>query len=327
MKKSVAISITIVVVLILIIVLGPFYIIYEGEQAVVTRFGKIVDSTTTSGLKLKVPIVDNVVKYPKKILSWDGEAQRIPTKENQFIWVDTTARWKIVDPVKFYEAVKSVNTAYYRLNEVLDSNVRTIISENNLNEAVRSTNMINQVKVDEQVAVKVDNIKDAESLRNLTKTTTKQEEIYIGRDGLSSKMLDEANKFVGAYGIEIIDLIIRQIKYSKDLTESVYQRMIKEREQIAEAYRSYGSGQNAMWLGKAENEKKQILSEAYAQSEEIKGKADAEASRIYSEAYESNYEFFNLWRTLDSYKLTLVNTNKILSTDNPYFNVFYKETK
>ncbi len=324
MKKPIAITVIIIIAIIILFILGPFYIINEGEQAVVTRFGKIVNNTTTSGLKVKVPIVDHVVKYPKKILSWDGEAQRIPTKENQFIWVDTTARWKIVDPVKFYEAVKSVNTAYYRLNEVLDSNVRTIISENHLNEAVRSTNKINDVKVDEQV-VKVDNIKDAESLRNLTKTSTKQEQIHIGRDGLSQKMLDEANKFVGAYGIEIIDLIIRQIKYSKDLTQSVYQRMIKEREQIAEAYRSYGSGQNAMWLGKAENEKKQILSEAYAKSEEIKGKADAEASKIYSQAYESNYEFFDLWRTLDSYKQTLIKTNKILSTDNPYFKVFYNK--
>lgn len=324
MRKLATISITVLVILFALIFFGPFYIINEGEQAVVTRFGKIVSSTTTSGLKVKIPVIDNVVKYPKKILSWDGEAQRVPTKENQFIWVDSTARWKIVDPVKFYEAVKTVQNAQYRLNEILDSNVRTIISENNLTEAVRSTNKINKVKAQEQVVVKVDNIADAESLRNLTNTTTKQEKISIGRDGLSQMMLNEANKFVGAYGIQIIDLIIRQIKYSKDLTQSVYQRMIKEREQIAEAYRSYGSGQNAMWLGKAENEKKQILSSAYAKSEEIKGKADAQASTIYSDSYSSNYEFFKLWRTLDSYKQTLVNTNKILSTDNPYFDIFYK---
>lgn len=325
MKKSHIILIIIAVFIIIFVILGPFYILKEGEQAVVTRFGKIVDKSESSGLRFKLPIIDTVIYYPKKILSWDGEAQRIPTKENQFIWVDTTARWKIIDPIKFYEAVNNLSNADRRLNEILDSNIRTIISENFLKEAVRSSNKINDIKVFEQANIQVDNIEEAESLRNLTNTSTVQEPVFIGRDGLSKKMHNEAKKFVGNYGIEIIDIIIRQIRYSDDLTQSVYQRMIKERNQIAEAYRSYGIGQNSRWLGKAENDKKSILSEAFATSEEIKGQADAKASQIYADSYNEDFDFFKLWRSLESYKKTLNNTNKVLSTDIPYFDVFYRK--
>lgn len=143
MKKLVTTLVIILVILLVFLLLGPFYIVNEGEQAVVTRFGKIVDTQKTAGLKFKMPVVDNVVVYPKKILSWDGDAQRIPTKENQFIWVDTTARWKIVDPVKFYESVNTVDNGRSRLNDILDSSIRTIVSDNYLSEAVRNSNQIN----------------------------------------------------------------------------------------------------------------------------------------------------------------------------------------
>lgn len=322
MKKTVTVLVVIGVLLVIILLLGPFYILDEGEQAVVTRFGKIVSTETTAGLKFKMPVVDNVVKYPKKILSWDGDAQRIPTKENQFIWVDTTARWKISDPLKFYETVNTVANGRSRLNDVLDSTIRTVISENYLNEAVRNSNQINEIKVEEQVQ-NVDNIEDAERLRNLTVTSTQQETIKIGREGLSQRMFEMASGFTEAYGITLIDIVIRQIRYSDDLTQSVYERMIKERNQIAEAYRSYGRGQLAQWQGKTENDQKTILSEAYATSEEIKGIADAEAANIYSEAYEADPEFFQLWRSLESYKKTIPNLDKVLSTDMEYFDLMY----
>ncbi len=322
MKKTVTVLVVIGVLLVIILLLGPFYILDEGEQAVVTRFGKIVSTETTAGLKFKMPVVDNVVKYPKKILSWDGDAQRIPTKENQFIWVDTTARWKITDPLKFYETVNTVANGRSRLNDVLDSTIRTVISENYLNEAVRNSNQINEIKVEEQVQ-NVDNIEDAERLRNLTVTSTQQETIKIGREGLSQRMFEMASGFTEAYGITLIDIVIRQIRYSDDLTQSVYERMIKERNQIAEAYRSYGRGQLAQWQGKTENDQKTILSEAYATSEEIKGIADAEAANIYSEAYEADPEFFQLWRSLESYKKTIPNLDKVLSTDMEYFDLMY----
>ncbi len=322
MKKLVTTLVVLAVLLVIFLMLGPFYILEEGEQAIVTRFGKVVDTQTTSGLKFKMPVVDNVTKYTKKLLSWDGDAQRIPTKENQFIWVDATARWYISDVALFYETVGTIESGLGRLNDVIDSTIRTVISENYLNEAVRSSNQINKITVKEDVSL--ENTEDAETLRNLTATTTSQEEIKIGREGLSNKILAQASEFTKAYGITLQDIIIRQIRYSDDLTESVYTRMIKERNQIAEAYRSYGRGQLAQWQGKTENDKKAILSEAYAKAEKIKGDADAEASRIYSNAYESDPEFFNFYRTLESYKTSLTSLDKIFSTDMDYFNYLYQ---
>jgi len=267
-------------------------------------------------------LVDTVVKYPKKIMSWDGDAQRIPTKENQFIWVDTTARWRIVDPALFYQSVNTLPNAILRLNDVIDSTIRTVISENFLNEAVRNSNKINNMRVDEQVQ-NIDSLEDAEQLRNLTRTETQQESIQIGREVLSQRMLTMAHPFTSEFGIEVIDIVIRQIRYSDDLTQSVYQRMIKERNQIAEAYRSYGQGQQARWVGKTDNDKRSILSQAYAQAEKIKGVADARATQIYAQAYEKDTDFFTLWRTLESYKKTIPNLNKIFSTEMDYFNVLY----
>ncbi|MGN0906755.1 MAG: protease modulator HflC, partial [Bullifex sp.] len=250
MKKLVTTLVVLSVLLVIFLLLGPFYILSEGEQSIVTRFGKIVDTQTTSGLKFKMPVVDTVTKYPKKLLSWDGDAQRIPTKENQFIWVDATARWYISDVALFYETVGTIESGLGRLNDVIDSTIRTVISENYLNEAVRSTNKINQITVEEDVSL--ENTEDAETLRNLTATATAQESIKIGREGLSNRILEQASAFTTAYGITLQDIIIRQIRYSDDLTESVYTRMIKERNQIAEAYRSYGRGQLAQWQGKTE---------------------------------------------------------------------------
>lgn len=321
MKKLITTLVVLAVLLIVFLMLGPFYILEEGEQAIVTRFGKIVDYQTESGLKFKMPVVDNVTKYTKKLLSWDGDAQRIPTKENQFIWVDATARWYISDVALFYETVGTIESGLGRLNDVIDSTIRTVISENYLNEAVRSSNQINLITVKEDVSL--ENTEDAETLRNLTATATSQEEIKIGREGLSNKILAQASEFTKAYGITLQDIIIRQIRYSDDLTESVYTRMIKERNQIAEAYRSYGRGQLAQWQGKTENDKKAILSEAYAKAEKIKGDADAQASRIYSQAYEADPEFFSFYRTLESYKTSLVGIDKIFSTDMSYFDKLY----
>lgn len=322
MKKFITVLVVVAVLLVVFLLLGPFYVLNEGEQAVIVRFGKIVDSENTAGLKFKMPVVDNVVKYPKMLLGWDGDAQRIPTKENQFIWVDATARWSIEDPAKFYETVGSIESGRGRLNDIIDSTIRTVISENYLNEAVRSTNKINQMQVEEQIQT-VDNIEDAERLRNLTSTTTKQENILFGREAISNKILEQASAYTDEYGIKIQDIIIRQIRYSDDLTESVYTRMIKERNQIAEAYRSYGRGQLATWQGKTENDKKALLSQAYAESEKIKGEADAKATEIYSKGYAEDPKFFEFWNMLESYKKTIPNLDKILTTDMPYFDTLY----
>ncbi len=325
MKKLLTTLVVIVVLLVILVALGPFYIIEQGQQAVVTRFGKIVATDTDPGLKFKFPVIDNVVRYSNKILSWDGDAQRIPTAENQFIWVDATARWRISDPQKFYEAVTTLEQGWARLDDVIDSTIRTVITGNNLREAVRNSNIINEIQSQPEILQQEDEEVDVEELRKLTFTTTTYETVTRGRNALSEEMYDIASDLTPDYGIELIDIIIRQIRYSEDLTESVYNRMIKERNQIAEAYRSYGEGKKAEWLGKLDNERKTVISEAYRESEGIRGTADAEAAEIYADAYERDPEFFSFWRSIESYRKTLPNFRKTLTTDMDYFKYLYNE--
>ncbi|MHB9151408.1 MAG: protease modulator HflC [Spirochaetales bacterium] len=324
MKKSLIIVAAIAVVIAGIFIAGPFFILNEGEEAVVVRFGKIMKVYEDAGLKFRSPFVDDVIKYPKKLLSWDGEKQRIPTKENQFIWVDTTARWRISDPIKFYESVGSLESAYGRLDDVIDSAVRTVISSNYLREAVRNSDEI--MKSGAIETFQTGESEGSSSLEELTISQTQFEKIEKGRKVLSDEMIKIVASIVHEYGIEVLDIIPRQIKYSEELTDSVYQRMIKERNQIAQAFRSYGEGKKAEWLGKLENEQRSILSSAYAKSETLKGKADAEATKIFADAYGRDPSFFEFWKAMESYKATVPNFKKTLSTGMEYFKYLYSPT-
>ncbi|WP_304221759.1 protease modulator HflC [Gracilinema caldarium] len=322
MKRLISILVVIAVLFIAILVAGPFYTLDEGEQAVVVRLGQIVEVKKDAGLHLKTPFLDDVIKYPKKIMSWDGEKQRIPTKENQFIWVDTIARWRISDPKKFYESIGNLESAYARLGDVIDSAVRTIIAENWLRETVRNSNIIRETKGSTE-NFEVGSDQDAGQLSAFTKTDVTYEEVQKGRRKLAEEMLNLSRKLVPEYGIELIDVVPRQIKYSDELTQSVYNRMIKERSQIAQAFRSFGEGKKAEWEGKLENERRSLLSAAYEKAEKIKGTADAEATKIYAQAYSKDPEFFEFWRSIESYKTTLPKFNKTLSTDMDYFRYLY----
>ena len=324
MKKTLIIVAAIAVIIAGIFIAGPFFILNEGEEAVVVRFGKIMKVYQDAGLKFRSPFVDDVIKYPKKLLSWDGEKQRIPTKENQFIWVDTTARWRISDPIKFYESVGSLESAYGRLDDVIDSAVRTVISSNYLREAVRNSDEI--MKSGAIETFQTGESEGSSSLEELTISQTQFEKIEKGRKVLSDEMIKIVASIVPEYGIEVLDIIPRQIKYSEELTDSVYQRMIKERNQIAQAFRSYGEGKKAEWLGKLENEQRSILSSAYAKSETLKGKADAEATKIFSNAYGRDPSFFEFWKAMESYKATVPNFKKTLSTGMEYFKYLYSPT-
>ncbi|HOX32167.1 MAG TPA: protease modulator HflC [Spirochaetales bacterium] len=301
--------------------MGPFYVLNEGEQAVVVRLGKIVSVQSEAGLKMRSPFLDAVVRYPKRLMPWDGEPQRIPTKENQFIWVDATARWRIVDPTRFYESMSSIENAYGRLDDVIDSAVRTVVSSNYLREAVRNSNAL--VGSGTKESFQTGDAEGSAALDQLTQTEVSHDKIEKGRRRLSADMLDIVKAIAPQYGIEVLDIIPRQIKYSDELTESVYNRMIKERNQIAQAFRSYGEGKKAEWLGKLENEKRTVLSEAYAKAEAAKGKADAEASRVYAAAYGRDPSFYDFWRAVESYRQTLPSFSKTLSTDLDYFRYLY----
>jgi len=317
--KKLLIGLTVIVaLLVLFLMMGPFYIIDEGSQAVVTRFGKIVDSHTDAGLYFKMPFVDQVTLYPKRILSLDGEAYRIQTKENQFIILDATSRWRISDPEKFYQSLKTLDNAYNRLADIVDSATRTIVAQNRLSEVVRSSNLLN-----ENIITDV-SLSDSENqIESLINARTTSEIVTKGRRQLSFEMLEEARKMTDEYGIDLIDILPRQIKYSDEMTESVYNRMIKERNQVAEAYRSKGEGDKAEWLGKLEKDKLTIESEAYRKAEEIKGQADAEAAAIYAEAYDVDKEFYSFWKSLESYKQTFSKFDATFTTDMDYFDYLY----
>jgi len=322
MKKILTIILIAFVVFIGVIVAGPLYIINEGEQAVIVQFGRITEVVTKAGLKVKVPFIDEVVRYPKKIMAWNGEARTVPTAERQYIFVDVVARWRISDPKKFYESINNVDAAYSKLSEIIDSEVRTVIAENPLHESVRNSNIIMERPANNEAVGVGDNI-EANILSSASQSNSSFETVTKGRRQLAEEILARSQRMAPEYGIELIDILTRQISYSPELTPSVYARMIRERNQIAMAFRSEGEGRKAEWLGKMDNEKRSILSAAYAQSQTIMGNADARAARIYADAYNRDRQFFDYWRAIESYRQTMPKFDKTLTTDMDYFRYLY----
>ena len=326
MRRGVTIGIVAVFFVIVFLALGPFWILREGRQAVLIQFGRIVSSHQEAGLKLKTPVVDRVVEFPNKILSWDGAAQRIPTVENQFILVDATARWRIINPELFYESVTTINEAQSRLDQIIDSEVRNVISRSPLREAVRSSDVINEIERLNVFATAGQGLGD-DAAPEIVATFTEivYETISQGRIALSTRVKDEARRLTSQFGIDLLDVIIRQIKYSDELTESVYRRMIAERQQIAQAFRSDGEGKKADWLGARSRELDTILSGARRTAEVTKGEADGTAAAIYADAYTRDPEFYTFWKAVESYRMLLPQFQKTLSTDAQFFNYLYNQ--
>ena len=320
--------IIIIVVVVLILILSPYYIVDEGEQAVVSRFGRIIRTSKDAGLKFKVPMVDKVRYYPKKILSWDGDAQLYPTEENQYIWVDITARWRIKDMKIFYERLTEIDNAQSRLDQIINSSARDIIATHSLREAVRNTNLINEIDRKDVYGSQTGPIAEGEeatAVKTFTKVT--YEAIKKGREELSDDILESAAIEITKLGIDLIDVVVRQIKYSDDITQNVYRQMIKERNQIAQAFRSDGEGEKAKWLGKMEKELLTIRSGAEREAKEIKAKADAEALDIRNRAYGQDAEFAEFWMAMKEYEKLLPNMKKILATDFDFFKYIYTYKK
>ncbi|AEF81631.1 protease modulator HflC [Leadbettera azotonutricia] len=320
MKKFFTFIIVLAIIVIAVLIMGPFYVVDEGELAVIVQMGRLTDVITEAGLHIKVPFIDDVVRYPKRIMAWDGEQKSMPTREKQYIWVDVTARWRISDPKKFYESIKTIDAAYQKLAEVIDSEVRTVTAENYLRESVRNSNMIlEQLQNSEAAASEGENILTPQVIES----EGTREPILRGRRQLAEEILARSRRMVPEYGIELIDVVTRQIRYNDELTQSVYARMIKERNQIAQYRRSEGEGKKAEWMGRMSNERMSILSDAYAKAEAIRGAADADASRTYAEAYNRDRDFFDFWRAVESYRTTLPNFDKTLSTNMDYFRYLY----
>ena len=310
MKKIVYLITAIVIVIGVLLLSGAVYVINEMEQVVITQFGEPIGKPVTqAGLHFKMPFIQQANYIQKRILEWDGNPNQIPTKDKRYIWVDTTARWKIVDALKFMQSVTSETGAQARLDDVIDSATRNFVTSHNLVEAVRDTNRI----------VQEGSVKIADNTSG--QTSGEIEEISVGRNALTRGILEEAAQIVPQYGIELIDVRIKRINYVSDVQDKVFERMISERKRAAEQYRSEGQGKKAEIEGQTAKELNQISSEAYKVAEEIKGKADAEAIKIYAEAYNNDPEFYAFLKTLDTYKNTIdKDTTVILTTDSEYLN-------
>ena len=328
MKRFITILVVAGAALLIFLMLGPFYVVQEGQQAIVLQFGRIIRTKTDAGLAVKAPLIDQVMRYPKKIISWDGDPTLVPTQERQFIYVDTTARWRISDPQLFYESVTDQAGAQTRLDGVIDSAVKEVISRNRLEEAVRNSDVIKTIERRNVYEVDSGNPGESQDVGSILGDTFQEPEyssIEQGRDELSNEMLRIARETAPIYGIELIDVIIRQIRYSDDLTESVYSRMITERQQIAQAFRSDGEGLKAELLGNRERERLIIISEAERQAKVIRGQADATAAAVYSEAYNVDPEFYAFFKAIESYRTLLPNFQKTLSTDAEFFDYLYEQ--
>jgi membrane protease subunit HflC len=264
------------------------YVVDERDQVIITQFGDPVgEPVTEAGLHFKLPFVQAVNRFEKRVLEWDGEKNQIPTADKRYIWLDTTARWRIEDPLKFLQAVGTENGAQTRLDDILDSAARNQISRHALVEVVRLSNRVLELPRSEE-----DEMVSAEYA----------ESVETGRDGIALAILEEAQATAPGYGIELLDVRIKRINYVESVRTTVYQRMISERHRIAERFRSEGQGVKSEITGRRQRELKTIESEAYRQAQEIIAKADADAARIYADAYEQDPEFYAFVKTLETYK-------------------------
>ncbi len=315
MKKTRYIVITTIVVLALIAIASSAFIVNETEQVIITQFGKPVGNPiVTPGIHFKIPIIQEANFFDKRFLEWDGNPNQIPTKDKRFIWVDTYARWRIKDPLLFFQRVRNERGAQSRLDDILDGETRNAIAKHVLVELIRTTNR--EYKSSEVLL----NDEEGKSLAR----------IKYGRDKIARSIVDAASPRTLELGIELLDLRFKRINYVEEVQKKIFERMITERKRIADKFRSEGQGEASKILGNKERELKKIQSEAYRTAQEIMGKADAEATAIYAKAYNQNQQsrdFYAFLKTLETYKTTLSEKDwLILSTKSDFFKYFRTQT-
>jgi len=284
---------------------GTLYVVSEVEQVIVTQFGRPIGApVTTPGVHFKIPFVQKVNHFEKRYLEWDGDANQVPTRDKKFIWVDTYARWRISDPLLFFQRLRDESGAQSRLDDILDGETRNSIAKHDLVEIVRSSNREFERSADLLENEEADIFQDIE----------------FGRNKITREILASATPQLNSLGIELVDLRLKRINYVEEVRKKVYERMVSERRRIAEKYRSEGQGESARIRGQKELELKGITSEAYRQAQEIVGKADAEATQIYAEAYNKDPEFYRFIKTLETYPDTFDEDSwLILTTEGDFF--------
>ncbi len=301
MNKTIFI-IPIVLVLLVIAASTFLYIVPETEQVVITQFGKPKRVVSEAGLHIKTPFLEQVNTFEKRLLEWDGKPTQVPTLDKRYIWVDSFARWRITDPLKFFQRIRNETSAHALLDDIINSEIRNQISNQLLIDAIRSSNR----EMSQMAGL------EGEQMVEIT-------EVKVGRNQIVKNVLEKAIIAAEEYGMELVDIQIKRINYVEQVRQAVYERMIVERKRIAAKYRSEGEGEMMDIMGKKEKEEKQILSEAYKEAQEIMGKADAEAIKIYADAYGKDEEFYSFLKTLESYEDNLGRSSTvILSTDSEY---------
>ncbi|HER63513.1 MAG TPA: protease modulator HflC [Desulfobacteraceae bacterium] len=303
MKKIIQAILLMIIAALAVTVWDGFFILEEGQQAVITQFGRPVgDSLTEAGLKFKTPFIQKVRFFEKKILIWDGDPNQIPTNDKTFVYLDTTARWRITDALRFLQAVGNETRAQSLLDDIIDGTVRDFVNKNNLIEIIRSSDWSSEFMV--SVSASGELVHPPE----------------LGRDKISEMVLKDASKVTPQYGIELMQVMFKRVNYIDSVRQKVYDRMISERKRIAAEKRSLGEGSKAEILGRVERELKEITSGAQKEAVTIKGEADAEATRIYGEIYSKHPEFYAFQKSLESYRDIITdNTSLILSSDSDLF--------
>ncbi len=288
-----------------------FYTLNETEQAIITQFGEPVgDAVKEAGLKFKLPWRE-VHRFDKRWLPWDGDANQIPTKDKKFIWVDTYARWRIEDPLQFFVSVTNERQAQSRIDDIIDGQTRNAVASFDLIEIVRAT--------DREFAV-------TEVLLGMLEQEAPTQ-IQSGRDEITRRILESSSVAVKTLGIELVDVQFKRINYTEEVRESVYQRMISERQRIAERSRSEGLGRSAEIRGQKDRDLQRIESAAFRTAEETRGKADAEATRIYAQAYSKDADFYQFLKTLETYRTSLDKDVTLLLSSNSEFLTFLKRSR
>jgi membrane protease subunit HflC len=309
-----------------VVLYNSAYVIDETEQVVITQFGRIVgDAKKTPGLKFKVPFIQKVNYFPKNLLEWDGVPGQIPTKDKTYIWVDTFARWRISDPIVYFQTVKDEFSGLKRLDDIIDPAMRDLISAYSLVESVRNTDR----PMDTFDAIQGQAIQGLEGDKEGEEPPKRmvRYRVDLGRAEIARQIEKQAREKLADFGIQVVDVKIKRINYIDSVRSSVYGRMIAERNQIAEKFRAEGQGEASNIRGEKERELQVIKSQAYKQAQEIKGNADAEATRIYAGAYGQDPEFYAFVKTMELYKNTLEkNSTVILSTDSDLMKYFKKSS-
>ena len=284
-----------------LLLFSSVYTLSETEQAILTQFGKPVGGVLTEpGLHLKVPFIQTVHRFDRRWLEFDGDANEIPTKDKKYIWVDTYARWRIADPLRFFQAVRDESGGQSRLDDIVDGETRNAIASFDLIEVVRSGNRAFEVTED------LEGIGAAEAMA----------QVSTGRNGIAQIILEKAAKITPEFGIELVDVRFKRINYVESVQEKVFERMISERQRIAERSRSEGQGRAAEIRGQKERDVLGASSTGYKTAQEVKGIADARAAAIYAQAYGRDPELYQFLKTMETLSRSLdENTWLILSTD------------